>query len=711
MGVLPAALRRARLERNQAARQRHPLLRPRRHGHRLVRRSHRHEFHPAAIVDLAQDQFALAPVVLFMNAKYKDTGVSQSNRGVLHPYANAAVTFDPNTFSRLFGGETPVTVSPPDTNEGRLPHRSTYEITSSVAFVIVGHATTMPARAAVHARGFGARLRDLTLVARYAPGTPKEYSAVLATSAGPYTLSGTLSPIAAFDALANPLPDAPAELLLHGIIETGEADVRLLVDGRDIGGTRVSAGPVEQQETAQEPSWPQRETHELRPTEEPSLLKFGMGMFVQAGAGADFKIPTELFPEGVKNFSEFAFLSMTPTIGYKLLDFLSVGATLQINYSELSVEAPMTKPIDTLKGNLFPTGSLDASLNSTFGMPAAIGAATKYAFNTSSTHAPGTSITHTEKGNDVAFSEITGKAKFVKANALGLGGRFGLQAKITDRLTLGLTYQTKSAQENYRGRLEVDYTRQIDALVANPTYGHSNEVSGPLGIPSELRFTFDQIWNQGTVDLWTGGSLMLSNFALPSGSIKSNLPTGGANGFVTTYDMRIIDHQLPAEVGLGLSYRLTDDLAMLFDYKRVLWSEAMDALRFELRNGTNPDINAMVGSSDIDIAIPLEWKDQNVFAFGLESEALEWLTLRVGYTYAENPVPPETLLVFMPVIPEHHISAGWSIKLGTLRLDLAVMHVLENGVRITTSKHNRDLAGGELSVTQDFVSMGVTYDF
>ncbi len=213
------------------------------------------------------------------------------------------------------------------------------------------------------------------------------------------------------------------------------------------------------------------------------------------------------------------------------------------------------------------------------------------------------------------------------------------------------------------------------------------------------------------MDVFTFNTLTLPNFPLPGGSTLDNLPNEGANGFASNYDIEIVDFQLPSELGVGVSYRLFDWLMLSVDYKRIFWSSAMQDFKTVLKNGSNPDMNTLIGASSMTIVIPQNWVDQNVLALGAEVNPLDWLTLRAGWNYGNNPIPVNTTLPIVPGITEHHVSFGASVRVGSFTFDGAWMHALEATIRVNSSLQTRDLAGSQLSVTQDFLSLGITYDF
>jgi long-subunit fatty acid transport protein len=264
---------------------------------------------------------------------------------------------------------------------------------------------------------------------------------------------------------------------------------------------------------------------------------------------------------------------------------------------------------------------------------------------------------------------------------------------------------------NYKGRARVDFNRQIDVFRASPTEGHTNEVS-ILGIPTEARMTFTQIFDSGLVDVYIGGVLAIPNFPVPGGSIISNLPNGGAGGFAGEYDAEIADFALPPEIGVGIAWDVADWLTVGFDYTRIFWSQTMDEFTVKLKNGTNPDVNSLVGSDSLTVRLPLDWEDQHVFSAGLEVRPDPRLLLRAGASWANNPIPEETLQPLLPATTEWHVAGGATVHLTDhVALDAAVVWALPHVVRVDSSRIAPDLAGQKYTVEQSFYMVGFTFDW
>lgn len=682
---------------------------------------------PAAIARIPDEQIDVSPVLLSISASYRDPENSVSSSAGPFPYANWAYTFDlerteaelleelreTDPYHKLFH-------SLPKKNLEPDPLEPTFGFGKIVNGEIAVAGGKLPKTVEVVARGRVAWIMNISVVANYYTTSPvRAYSTIVASSGRRVALTESSETVARFEHIVNLLPDPPDEVIVYYQLEvefrssSDSAEVRAIADGSDAGGKTVTFSDVQPEKV---PPLPEermpRFQHELYQAKDGlSPIKFAIGSVVQAGAGSEYKIRTELYPQGADNFTDFSFISVTPTFAVNIDDWLSLGATLQLNYGIVNIKTPQTLGAEIEQGQLFPSGSLDAALGGVFGIPSEFGPAMKYTLNTSDQHAPGTSITHTDKPNDPRFGEVTGQVQIHDATAFGASAKFGALITPTDRLMIGITFQTKTAMQKFKGKAKFDFNNQIAALIANPTQGHSNEVD-ILGLPTEMRFTFDQVWTQGVVDVYINdGAVIIPNFPLPNGAIVDSLPNGGTQGFLAEYDIEIVDFNLPMEIGLGASYLVFDWLRVSLDYKRIFWKSAMKDFRTVAKNGTNRDVNALVGSDTLPTSIPLEWDDQNVFALGIEIYIGDWLTIRGGWNYGNNPIPETHALPIVPAITEHHFSIGASVAIGSFSIDAAWMHAAKNSISITNSTQTRDLNGSTIEVEQDFFTIGASYNY
>jgi long-subunit fatty acid transport protein len=103
----------------------------------------------------------------------------------------------------------------------------------------------------------------------------------------------------------------------------------------------------------------------------------------------------------------------------------------------------------------------------------------------------------------------------------------------------------------------------------------------------------------------------------------------------------------------------------------ISWNTAFVKLPVVLTNGTNPDINALLNSTSLIDNIPLHWKDQYSFRAGVERHLMENISIRAGYSHANDPVPNSTLSPLTAAIMKNQLATGIGYRLGKARLDLS----------------------------------------
>ncbi|MDT8347968.1 MAG: outer membrane protein transport protein, partial [Flavobacteriaceae bacterium] len=159
-----------------------------------------------------------------------------------------------------------------------------------------------------------------------------------------------------------------------------------------------------------------------------------------------------------------------------------------------------------------------------------------------------------------------------------------------------------------------------------------------------------------------------------------------------------------AELSVGVSYRPSDKWIFNFDYNRAFWSayRSLDIV-FD-----DPNFAPAVS--------PRNYKDSDIYRFGLQYSMNDKLDLRAGYYYDDSPVQPG---FFAPETPRND-SQGHTIGLSyhvneKLSIDASFLYLrfneteasfdpfFENGVQVPfrgTFKSNAFLPG-----------IGVSYNF
>jgi len=163
---------------------------------------------------------------------------------------------------------------------------------------------------------------------------------------------------------------------------------------------------------------------------------------------------------------------------------------------------------------------------------------------------------------------------------------------------------------------------------------------------------------------------------------------GGAAGttYTLTGDINLVDFQFPETYGAGLAYQVRDDLMLVADYKRIGWARAMKDFHMTFSS-------ADMGGISMDMRLPQDWKDQDVFNFGLAYRTTAALTLRAGVNLANNPIPDNTVSPLFPAIVKHHYTfgAGYAFfKVSELNASLAYVPKVTSITPATSGSYSID---------------------
>ena len=172
-----------------------------------------------------------------------------------------------------------------------------------------------------------------------------------------------------------------------------------------------------------------------------------------------------------------------------------------------------------------------------------------------------------------------------------------------------------------------------------------------------------------------------------------------------------LELEAPQQFGVGVAVEpILGKLLVETDVKFINWSQAQ-------------------GYDDFD------WQDQWVFNIGVQYKALDWVTLRAGYNFAENPVKSHGgfvgsdlidvqghlmptyyyesfRIVGFPAIVENHITFGLGLApTDNFTIELSYMYALQKTMR----EEGTDLFGGpaafESTLNENSFGVGISYTF
>lgn len=128
---------------------------------------------------------------------------------------------------------------------------------------------------------------------------------------------------------------------------------------------------------------------------------------------------------------------------------------------------------------------------------------------------------------------------------------------------------------------------------------------------------------------------------------------------------------LPATFMVGAAVYPTDRLSIEANVMLMQWS-SYESLDIAFQAPLAP------GFPLVDVN-PKNWKDVWRYQIGLEYKATDWLDLRVGYIFDEDPIDPRFADFLLPTNDRHFVNLGAGFHWGAWNVDVAYtyMHVTE----------------------------------
>jgi long-chain fatty acid transport protein len=293
-------------------------------------------------------------------------------------------------------------------------------------------------------------------------------------------------------------------------------------------------------------------------------LSYGVGVFAQGGMGTEYSATDWIgLGSGKASRSEVSVGNVIVPIAFNVTPDFNIGGALSLVWGGMDLQMGMNAlQMGALagSGNLTPGGPMAAS--PAFAGFMAGGAASVGYFNFSD------------------GSPFTGKA-----SATGWSGKLGMTYKVSQQLSVGATYHSKTS---------------LSDMVAD-------------------------------------GATM-------------EMIMGGVNVGTLTGKISVVNFQFPEVYGFGMAVQATDDLMVVADYKRVGWAKVMKNFRMTFAEAN--------GAFTLDMAMPQNWSDQDVFNIGFAYKTSPQLTLRAGMNLANNPVPANTVNPLFPATVKDHYTLG-----------------------------------------------------
>jgi long-chain fatty acid transport protein len=156
------------------------------------------------------------------------------------------------------------------------------------------------------------------------------------------------------------------------------------------------------------------------------------------------------------------------------------------------------------------------------------------------------------------------------------------------------------------------------------------------------------------------GATYHSKTSLSNLETKSNSAVLSAfGGFSSIGTIKVRDFQWPETYGVGVAWNATKNLMVAADIKRINWHDVMKEFKLTYESG-----DVAGAPTQINLALPQNWKDQTAYELGLGYKVSEPLTLRVGANIANNPIPNAFLNPLFPATIKNHYMIGAGYMLG-----------------------------------------------
>lgn len=162
------------------------------------------------------------------------------------------------------------------------------------------------------------------------------------------------------------------------------------------------------------------------------------------------------------------------------------------------------------------------------------------------------------------------------------------------------------------------------------------------------------------------------------------------------------DFDIPSMYGLGIKFTPSSNVAIVFDYTHINYSDIAAIANPLSFNPLGTDNGAGFG-----------WEDIDVYKLAIAWRVNPGLMLRAGWNHGDQPIPAsETLFnILAPATIEDHLTLGatWTLQ-NNAELTVAYMHALSNEVNGQNSiPAVAPFPGGEANLEMSQNSLGVAY--
>lgn len=270
--------------------------------------------------------------------------------------------------------------------------------------------------------------------------------------------------------------------------------------------------------------------------------------------------------------------------------------------------------------------------------------------------------------------------------------------RVNPKMTMGVTLNVSQVQADMKLLPETSVMADLDQS------GVTGDSPGDAFFGIHMRdasatgygLKFGAQFKHGPLSL-AGAYSTKTDLDLEDGTLTMNMTSIGLGK--VNYDATMSNFAWPQQAGLGMAYQVSPRVQLAGDLDWIDWANAIEKVTIEL---SNPDVPVAPASRQI--ALPMNWENQWVWALGAAvTPAPDWV-VRMGYNHGDSPVPASTLRPLFPAIAEDHFTAGFGVTKKDWTYGLALEYVLENTLTNNSNGPTNLFGPGSQETLSQFVA-------
>ncbi len=271
-----------------------------------------------------------------------------------------------------------------------------------------------------------------------------------------------------------------------------------------------------------------------------------------------------------------------------------------------------------------------------------------------------------------------------------------LSYKINDQHSVGVSLQVAYQQFKAWGLQRFTSTSPFDGQVSKAP----NKLEGK-GRDDAWGFGVSLGWQGQLTDQLTVGVVYNSKINMSDMSDYKGLFADGG------------DLDIPENYGIGLAFQATDDLLLAFDIQQINYSD-VDSIGNSIQSGPNNSGSNMFNPNNYlgtGNGSGFGWDDMTVYKLGAEYQWNENLTLRAGYSHANQPISKDQTMfnILAPAVIQDHATIGMTYELpNKSEISMFYMHAFEEKVNGSNSISGA-FGGGEADIKMSQDAWGIAY--